>query len=198
MIGWLRGRLAAKTPPSLVLDVNGVGYECETPMSTFFSLPEVGAELTLRTHLVVREDAHILYAFATDEERRVFRGLLKVSGVGPKIALGILSGLSVSDFLRVVEAEDAAALVRIPGVGRKTAERILIDMRDKTADLASHGAAFIPSVAGAVPSAHQEATVALVALGYRPQEVVRLLKAAGDDVQTTEELIRRALRAAAG
>jgi holliday junction DNA helicase RuvA len=198
MIGWLRGRLAAKTPPSLVVDVNGVGYECEAPMSTFFGLPDTGAEITLRTHLVVREDAHILYAFATEDERRLFRGLLKVSGVGPKIALGILSGLSVADFLRVVEAEDVAALVRIPGVGRKTAERILIDMRDKTGDLSGAGNAFVPTHTASPPSAHQEATVALVALGYRPQEVVRLLKAAGDDAQTTEELIRRALRAAAG
>ncbi len=198
MIGWLRGRLAAKTPPTVVLDVNGVGYECEAPMSTFFGLPETGTEITLRTHLVVREDAHILYAFATEDERRLFRGLLKVSGVGPKIALGILSGLSVADFLRVLEAEDAAALVRIPGVGRKTAERILIDMRDKTGDLSGTGSAFVPTSTTAVPSAHQEASVALVALGYRPQEVVRLLKAAGDDAQTTEELIRRALRAAAG
>jgi Holliday junction DNA helicase RuvA len=147
---------------------------------------------------VVREDAHILYAFATEDERRLFRGLLKVSGVGPKIALGILSGLSVADFLRVLEAEDAAALVRIPGVGRKTAERILIDMRDKTGDLSGTGSAFVPMSTTAAPSAHQEASVALVALGYRPQEVARLLKAAGDDAQTTEELIRRALRAAAG
>ena len=197
MIGWLRGRLAAKSPPTLVIDVNGVGYECEAPMSTFYGLPETGTELTLRTHLVVREDAHILYAFATDDERRLFRALLKVSGVGPKIALGILSGLSVSEFLRVIEAEDAAALVRLPGVGRKTAERILIDLRDKTSDLAGTGPAFVPTVVGQTASVQPEATVALVALGYRPQEVSRLLKAAGDEATTTEDLIRRALRAAA-
>jgi Holliday junction DNA helicase RuvA len=197
MIGWLRGRLAAKMPPTLVIDVNGVGYECEAPMSTFFGLPDTGAELTLRTHLVVREDAHILYAFATEDERRLFRALLKVSGVGPKIALGVLSGLSVADFLRVIEQEDTAALVRIPGVGRKTAERILIDLRDKTGDFGAVGAAFVPQALTAGASAHQEATTALVALGYRPQEVVKLLKAAGDDAETTEELIRRALRAAA-
>lgn len=198
MIGWLRGRLAAKTPPGVVVDVGGVGYECEAPMSTFYGLPEVGAQVTLRTHLVVREDAHILYAFASDDERRLFRSLLKVSGVGPKIALGILSGLSVGDFLRVLEAEDTAALVRIPGVGRKTAERILIDLRDKGTDLAAGGAPFTPSLGGATAAnAQQEATVALVALGYRPQEVVRLLKAAGEGAETTEELIRRALRAAA-
>jgi Holliday junction DNA helicase RuvA len=197
MIGWLRGRLAAKMPPTLVIDVNGVGYECEAPMSTFFGLPDTGAELTLRTHLVVREDAHILYAFATEDERRLFRALLKVSGVGPKIALGVLSGLSVADFLRVIEQEDTAALVRIPGVGRKTAERILIDLRDKTGDFGAAGAAFVPQALTGGASAHQEATTALVALGYRPQEVVKLLKAAGDDAETTEELIRRALRAAA-
>ena len=141
MIGWLRGRLAAKLPPTLVVDVNGVGYECEAPMSTFYVLPESGAEITLRTHLVVREDAHVLYAFATDEERRLFRNLLKVSGVGPKIALGILSGMSVTDFMRCIEAEDAALLVRIPGVGRKTAERVLIDMRDRVKELAADAAA---------------------------------------------------------
>ncbi len=130
-------------------------------------------------------------------ERRLFRALLKVSGVGPKIALGVLSGLSVADFLRVIEQEDTAALVRIPGVGRKTAERILIDLRDKTGDFGAAGAAFVPQALTGVASAHQEATTALVALGYRPQEVVKLLKAAGDDAETTEELIRRALRAAA-
>ncbi len=197
MIGWLRGRLAAKTPPTLVMDVHGVGYECEAPLSTFYGLPELGAEITLRTHLVVREDAHVLYAFASEDERRLFRALLKVSGVGPKSALGVLSGLSVADFLRVLAAEDTAALVRIPGVGRKTAERILIDLRDKAGDLGGTGVAFVPMALGAVASPEQEATVALIALGYRPQEVVKLLKAAGDDAGSTEELIRRALRAAA-
>ena len=137
MIGWLRGRLAAKQPPGLVVDVNGVGYECEAPMSTFYGLPETGAEVTLRTHLVVREDAHILYAFGTEEERRLFRGLLKVSGVGPKIALGILSGITIDDFTLAVEAQDPEPLVRVPGVGRKTAERVLIDMRDRVKDLSA-------------------------------------------------------------
>jgi Holliday junction DNA helicase RuvA len=198
MIGWLRGRLAAKTPPSVVVDVNGVGYECEAPMSTFYVLPASGAEITLRTHLVVREDAHVLYAFATDEERRLFRNLLKVSGVGPKIALGILSGMSVTDFMRCIEAEDAALLVRIPGVGRKTAERVLIDMRDRVKEfVADAGAA--PFVAGGrAGAAQQEAFSALVALGYRPAEVTRLLKSVGEEVTSTEDLIRRALQAAAG
>jgi Holliday junction DNA helicase RuvA len=198
VIGWLRGRLAAKLPPTLVVDVNGVGYECEAPMSTFYVLPESGAEITLRTHLVVREDAHVLYAFATDEERRLFRNLLKVSGVGPKIALGILSGMSVTDFMRCIEAEDAALLVRIPGVGRKTAERVLIDMRDRVKELAADAAALPVSQNPRAGNAQQEAFSALVALGYRPAEISRLLKNAGDDVTSTAELIRRALQAAAG
>lgn len=198
MIGWLRGRLAAKMPPQLVVDVNGVGYECEAPMSTFYVLPDAGAEITLRTHLVVREDAHVLYAFASEDERRLFRNLLKVSGVGPKIALGILSGMSVLEFLRCIEAEDAALLVRIPGVGRKTAERVLIDMRDRVADFGAGTAAasFAPGTSGG--SSQQEAFAALVALGYRPAEITRLLKSAGEEHTSTEDLIRRALQAAAG
>jgi Holliday junction DNA helicase RuvA len=197
VIGWLRGRLAAKHPPALVVDVNGVGYECEAPMSTFYALPQTGAEVTLRTHLVVREDAHILYAFGTEEERRLFRSLLKVSGVGPKIALGILSGMAIDDFLLAVEAQDPEPLVRVPGVGRKTAERVLIDMRDRVKDL--NAASAVPSTAlGRAGSAQAEAFGALVALGYKPVEVTRLLKGAGDDAGSVEELIRRALKAAAG
>ncbi|MBS0395534.1 MAG: Holliday junction branch migration protein RuvA [Proteobacteria bacterium] len=197
MIGWLRGRLAAKHPPALLVDVNGVGYECEAPMSTFYGLPETGAEVTLRTHLVVREDAHVLYAFGTEAERRLFRSLLKVSGVGPKIALGILSGISIDDFLVAVEAQDPEPLVRVPGVGRKTAERVLIDLRDRVRDLGGGPSAPAPA-AGQSGSAQQEAFAALVALGYKPAEVTRLLKGAGEEGASVEELIRRALRAAAG
>ena len=197
MIGWLRGRLAAKHPPGLVIDVNGVGYECEAPMSTFYGLPETGAEVVLRTHLVVREDAHILYAFGTEEERRLFRSLLKVSGVGPKIALGILSGITIDVFMLAVEAQDPEPLVRVPGVGRKTAERVLIDMRDRVKELAAAAAAPSP-LAGRPGTAQAEAFSALVALGYKPVEVTRLLKSVGEDGGSVEELIRRALRAAAG
>ena len=197
MIGWLRGRLAAKNPPALLVDVNGVGYECEAPMSTFYALPAAGAEVTLRTHLVVREDAHVLYAFGTEDERRLFRGLLKVSGVGPKIALGILSGISVEDFMRCIEADDADLLVRVPGVGRKTAERLLIDMRDRVREFAA-ASATLPPAAGGAGAAQAEAFSALLALGYRPAEITRLLKAVDEDITTTEELIRRALQAAAG
>jgi Holliday junction DNA helicase RuvA len=196
MISWLRGRLAAKQPPTLVVDVNGVGYECEAPMSTFYALPETGADVTLRTHLVVREDAHLLYAFATEDERRLFRSLLKVSGVGPRIALGILSGISVEGFALCIEAQDADQLVRVPGVGRKTAERLLIEMRDRVKELASAGAALPPAIGRAATSQH-EAYSALVALGYRPVEITKLLKAVADETASTEELIRRALKVAA-
>ncbi len=193
MIGFLRGRLIAKHPPALVVDVAGVGYELEAPMSTFYDLPAAGTDVHLFTHLVVREDAHVLYGFGSEAERRLFRALLKVSGVGPKIALGILSGISTEAFLRCVEAEDADTLVRIPGVGRKTAERLLIEMRDRVKALTPVGE-LAPSAGGA-NGAQAEAFGALVALGYKPAEVTRLLKAA-EGATTTEELIRRALQAA--
>jgi Holliday junction DNA helicase RuvA len=198
VIGHLRGRLAAKQPPVIVVDVGGVGYECEAPMSTFYGLPAVGADVLLHTHLVVREDAQLLYAFATDQERRLFRSLLKVSGVGPKIALGILSGINVDGFMLCIEAQDADPLVRIPGVGRKTAERLLIEMRDRVKDfgLAVGAAVAASGVEGG--SAQQEAYSALVALGYRPAEVVKMLKSAASDGATTEDLIRRALQGVAG
>ncbi len=200
MIGFLRGRLAAKHPPVLLLDVNGVGYEVEAPMSTFYTLPATGAEVSLHTHLVVREDAHVLFGFGSERERSLFRELIRISGVGPRIALGILSGASVDEFHRCVEAQDAAALTRIPGVGRKTADRLIVEMRDRLAAL-STGHAFSPkdAAAGASGSAgnpQAEAFSALVALGYRPAEVTRLLQKVDPAVTTTEELIRHALRAA--
>jgi Holliday junction DNA helicase RuvA len=198
MIGFLKGRLAVKLPPMLLVDVNGVGYEIEAPMSTFYGLPAVGEPVALFTHLTIREDAHILFGFGTDSERRLFRGLLKVSGVGPKIALGVLSGASVEDFLRIIEAEDVAMLTRIPGIGRKTAERIIIEMRDSVQKLAapvagSADAALNPSAA---PSPQSEAFSALIALGYKPPEVTRLLKSADEPGLSTTEIIRRALKSA--
>jgi Holliday junction DNA helicase RuvA len=200
MIGFLKGRLAVKQPPMLMVDVNGVGYEMEAPMSTFYALPATGESVALFTHLVVREDAHILYAFGSDGERRLFRGLLKVSGVGPKIALGILSGASVEDFLRIVETEDIAMLTRIPGIGRKTAERVIIEMRDNVKKLSMPaGTAGTAGAVGTVTPAtpQSEAFSALIALGYKPPEVVRLLKSVdGADLATTE-IIRRALKSAA-
>jgi Holliday junction DNA helicase RuvA len=198
MIGFLRGRLTAKHPPQLLIDVGGVGYEVEAPMSTFYTLPPTGAEVNLFTHLVVREDAHILFAFGTERERRLFRELLKVSNVGPKLALSLLSGMSVDAFLLCIEAEDADSLVRIPGVGRKTAERLLIEMRDRVKNLGGVTlTGGIVSTVDPAAGAQAEAFSALLALGYKPAEVTRLLKSVDSSAQTTEDLIRGALQSAA-
>lgn len=195
MIGHLRGRLVRKAPPALIVDVGGVGYELEAPMSTFYRLPELGSEVELHTHLVVRDDAHLLYGFATEDERRLFRDLLRVTGIGPKIGLALLSGIDVETFMRCVETEDADALTRVPGIGRKTAERLLIEMRDRIRALGQ-----LPSAAAkssGTGGARAEAYAALVALGYRPVEVNRLLQGVEQEGAGTEELIRRALQAAA-
>jgi Holliday junction DNA helicase RuvA len=198
MIGYLKGRLAAKNPPGLLIDVNGVGYELEAPMSTFYGLPGTGEPVALFTHMVVREDAHALFGFGTEGERRLFRSLLKISGIGPKIALGILSGASVEDFLRTIEAEDIAMLTRIPGIGRKTAERVIIEMRDSVKKLSTAFPGTEAAPAFAAPSSPQsEAFGALLALGYKPPEATRLLKAVDEPGLSTTELIRNALKAAA-
>jgi holliday junction DNA helicase RuvA len=196
MIGFLKGRLAAKLPPMLLVDVNGVGYELEAPMSTFYGLPATGEAVALFTHLVIREDAHVLFGFGTDGERRLFRSLLKISGVGPKIALGILSGASVEEFLRTIEAEDVAMLTRIPGIGRKTAERVIIEMRDNVQKLSAPTASGHPLAAAAAQSPQSEAYGALIALGYKPPEAARLLKNADEPGLSTTEIIRRALKSA--
>ena len=194
MIGSIRGRIASKTPPQLMVEVSGVGYEIEAPMSTFFLLPSVGEEVFLLTHLVVREDAHILYGFGTDAERRLFRSLIKVSGVGPKIALALLSGINVEAFALCVQNQDIAALTKVPGIGRKTAERLIVEMKDRLGPSSGTATHAVASPPGANPEA--EAFGALVALGYKPAEATRLLKAAGPGTHSTEELIRRALQGA--
>ena len=194
MIGSLAGIIAQKSPPSLLLEVGGVGYELEAPMSTFYTLPAVGQSTHLLTHMVVREDAQLLYGFGSAAERTLFRNLLKVSGVGPRIALAILSGVTVDAFAMCVQAQDAATLTRIPGIGRKIAERLIVEMRDRleaTTDVHTG----LPQTMAPV-GAPAEAYSALVALGYKPAEAVRLLKNAGTG-GTTEELIRRALQSAA-
>jgi len=193
MIGSLQGRISLKVPPQLMIDVSGVGYELEAPMSTFFHLPAVGQEVRLLTHLVVREDAHMLYGFGTEDERRLFRSLIKVSGVGPKIALALLSGISVEGFAHCIQNQDAAALTKVPGIGRKTAERLLIEMRDRLGSPETQGSVVVPVGA----SAESEAFGALVALGYKPAEATRLLKFAGPGTHSTEDLIRKALQSAA-
>lgn len=198
MIGRLRGEVAEKQAPHLLLDVNGVGYELETPLSTYFNLPETGQRVTLYTHLAVREDAHVLYAFATEAERTLFRSLLKVSGVGAKMALGILSGMSADEFARCVEAGDLASLVRLPGIGRKTAERLVVEMRDRLARLGMQSDVAAPVSAAAHPArpqtARSDAVAALVALGYKPQEADRMVKGVAGDEMDSEALIRAALQ----
>jgi Holliday junction DNA helicase RuvA len=190
MIGFLRGTLIAKRPPSLTLDVGGVGYELEAPMSTFYRLPDTGQSLSLVTHLVVREDAHILFGFFTEAERALFRSLLKVSNVGPRIALGVLSGMSVDGFYQCIRDKDLVSLTKIPGVGRKTAERLLLEMADRLPESLGSDAAALP----ARSQAEGEANGALLALGYKPGEVVRMLKDLDSARLTTEEMIREALK----
>ena len=198
MIGFLRGRLAVKHPPMLVVDVAGVGYELEAPMSTFYDLPAVGEEVFLLTHLLVRDDAHVLYGFFLEGERALFRSLLKVSGVGAKMALAILSGMSVDEFARCVQAADSAALVRLPGIGKKTAERLIIELRDRL-DAVPAGDSTSPASgstqAGGQGSPVEEAVTALVGLGYKPNEASRMVRAIDATGLNSEEIIRQALQA---
>jgi Holliday junction DNA helicase RuvA len=190
MIGFLRGTLIAKRPPWLTLDVAGVGYELEAPMSTFYRLLDTGQALSLVTHLVVREDAHSLYGFFTEAERALFRNLLKVSNVGPRIALGVLSGMSVEGFYHCVRDKDLVSLTKIPGVGRKTADRLLLEMADRLPETLGTDAAALPARSPAEGEAHG----ALLALGYKPGEVVRMLKDLDTVRLSTEEMIREALK----
>lgn len=198
MIGFLRGKLFAKTPPSLVLDVQGVGYELEAPMTTFYTLPAVGEELTLYTHLVIREDAHSLFGFSTQDDRLLFRSLIKVNGVGPKLALTILSGLSAAEFRRCIDDNDSHALVRLPGVGKKTAERLIIEMRDRLPDVGAAVSTSSPSLPGTVPtsvaSPKQEAISALCSLGYKPQDATKMVQAIDVPDKSCEDIIRLALQ----
>lgn len=192
MIGSLRGRLTFKQAPQIVVECSGVGYEVETPMSTFLELPAVGTELFLFTHLVVREDAQILYGFSSEDERLMFRTLLKVNRVGAKMALGILSAMSTGDFRRCVEFEDTTSLSKIPGVGKKTAERLIIEMRDRIGASAAGTGSAAPRTTEISP--RSEAVDALVALGYKPKEVNNLITQLDTDNKSAEDIIRLALR----
>jgi holliday junction DNA helicase RuvA len=200
MIGRLRGIVAEKQPPMLLLDVNGVGYEVEAPMSTFYQLPETGQTVTLHTHLVVREDAHLLFGFASEAERRLFRALIRVNGVGARMAVAILSGISADDFARCVQDNDTATLVRLPGIGKKTAERLIIEMRDRLADWggAGHGSDIMPAQVGpgdtGVSDPARDAISALIALGYKPPEASRLVSKVESEGLGSEAIIRAALR----
>ena len=190
MIGYLKGTLVSKQPPDLTMEVAGVGYELEAPMSTFYRLPETGEALTLLTHFLVRDDAQLLYGFATEAERSLFRNLLKVTGVGARIALGILSGISVEGFRRSVFERDLVTLTRIPGIGRKTAERLILEMADR---LEPPGTVVPEAVQGAT-LADGEARSALLALGYRAAEVNRMFKDLDTAGMSSEQLIREALK----
>jgi Holliday junction DNA helicase RuvA len=202
MIGRIRGILVHKQPPLILVEVGGVGYELQVPMTTLFQLPALGAEVSLVTHFVVREDAQLLYGFVEEGDRSLFRELIKVSGVGPKLALTILSGMDARSFARCVQRNDISSLVALPGVGKKTAERLLVEMRDKLKDwlagtgvlagTAANSMALVP-----VTDIAADAESALISLGYKPQEASRMVAAVNDDsVSESEELIRRALKAA--
>jgi Holliday junction DNA helicase RuvA len=196
MIGRLRGVILEKQAPELVLDVQGVGYELSAPMSTFFNLPAVHEEITLFTHMVVREDAQLLYGFATERERLLFRSLLKVNGVGAKLALTILSGSDVDTFARSVQEGDTASLTRLPGVGKKTAERLIVEMRDRLSEVSSAMGLTVDMTASAAVKggAKSEALEALIALGYKAAEADKMLKTLDIDGMTTEQIIRQALQ----
>jgi len=194
MIASLRGRLARKQAPQIIIECAGVGYAVETPMSTFLELPAVGTEVFLHTHLLVREDAQTLYGFSHEAELGLFRTLLKISGVGAKMGLAILSAMSVRDFARCVQHEDAAMLVKIPGVGKKTAERLIIEMRDRVSDVISTTVVAVQQ-SGAT-DARGEAFDALVSLGYKPAEVKHLLASTETGDLSAEDIIRQALKQA--
>nr|WP_250646578.1 Holliday junction branch migration protein RuvA [Pseudomonas oligotrophica] len=198
VIGCLRGQLAEKQPPHLVVDVNGVGYEVEVPMTTLYRLPSVGEALTLHTHLVVREDAQLLYGFYEKRERELFRELIRLNGVGPKLALALMSGLEIDELVRCVQAQDTSTLVKIPGVGKKTAERLLVELKDrfKAWETMPAIATLVvePRAAAAVTSAENDAVSALISLGFKPQEASRAVAAVREDGLSSEEMIRRALK----
>ena len=193
MIGRLKGILIHKAPPWLVVDVHGVGYELEAPMSTFYDLPEVGREVFLFVHHAQKEDSVSLYGFLRESERRLFRDVQKVSGIGAKIALAVLSGVSVDEFARLLQASDVTALTRIPGIGKKTAERMVVELRDRAAGMATG----LPSGTAALPhDPLSEATNALQALGYKPADADRMARKVAVDGDTAESIIRKALQSA--
>jgi Holliday junction DNA helicase RuvA len=194
MIGLLRGKILDKQPPQLLLDVNGVGYEVDAPMTTFYDLPDVGAEVMLFTHLAVREDAHTLYGFAKRTDRDLFRNLLKVNGVGARLALTILSGMETRAFITCVQAGDASALVKLPGIGNKTAERLIIELRDRL-ELPAEAATAAATAPAPAASPVEDAVSALVGLGYKPQDASRMVRSLETANLSSEEIIRSALQA---
>jgi Holliday junction DNA helicase RuvA len=195
VIGYLKGQLLQKQPPFLMLDVNGVGYELEAPMSTFYQLPGVKETVSLFVHLVVREDAQLLYGFSDQPQRELFRSLLKINGVGPRVGLAILSTLSTVEFVTCIHHEDVLTLIRVPGIGKKTAERMILDMRDRIDSLA--GADTLPGAAAGVEQEQnplQDAIGALIALGYKPVDASRAVESVKNSSEHRDDLIRNALQ----
>jgi len=203
MIGRLAGTLIQKSPPLLMIDIQGVGYEVQAPMSTFYQLPELEQPVVLLIHMVVREDAQLLYGFASESERRLFKTLIKVNGVGPKLALAILSGISVAEFVQVINDNDETGLIRLPGIGKKTAQRLIVEMKDRLSDWQIESTSVQETTStGAEQSLSQqdiikEATSALISLGYKPAEATRMISRIDKQDQTTESLIKYALRSKA-
>jgi len=206
VIGRIHGALAEKLAPDILVDVHGIFYELQVPMSTIYQLPAPGEMVQLYTHLVVREDAHLLYGFHSLQERQMFRSLIKVSGVGPKMALAILSGMAVEEFVRTIRVNDIAGLTRMPGIGRKTAERLIVEMKDRLSEWGGELSSTLLGEANAVAGAMgerqltQEAETAMLALGYKPQEAARMIAQAlkkDAAIGSSEELIRQALRGVA-
>lgn len=198
MIGRLQGKLIQKQPPRLLIDVQGVGYEVEAPMTTIYKLPELNEEVTLFTHLVVRDDAHLLFAFAEERERLLFRTLIKVNGVGAKMALAILSGMEADEFVQCIRAGDDVRLTRLPGIGKKTAERLIVEMRDRLKDWQTSSALTTGTGGQPLPvsgNPTDEAVSALIALGYRPQEASKYVLAVATEEMSSEDIIRDALKA---
>ena len=194
MISRIRGLLLETTPPSLIVDVQGVGYEIETPLSTFERLPELTQTVTLFTHLSIREDAHVLYGFLSEQEKQLFKTLIKISGVGPKLALSILSVMDLATFTQCIQENNISRLTRIPGVGKKTAERLVVEMRDRLSKLTMPSSP--EGTVQAVTSTTEDAIHALIALGYKPQEASKLVHQVAEEGLTSEMLIRKALQAA--
>ena len=198
MIGRIHGILLDKQPPRLLVDCHGVGYEIEASMTTIWALPELNHEVTLHTQLIVREDAHLLFGFATLAERRLFQSLIKVNGVGARMALTILSGIQPDEFVVCIQRGDTARLTSLPGIGKKTAERLIVEMRDRVADWAeTHGVAFTAPRDARAPDAVADAVSGLIALGYKPQEASKLVHGIEAGDKTSELLIREVLRSLA-
>ncbi len=197
MIAWLKGELLEKQAPSLLLNVNGIGYELEAPMTTFYDLPAEGEIATLYVHMVVREDAQLLFGFSSRQQRELFRSLIKVNGVGPKVALAVLSTLSAQELLQCMADEDFNSLCKVPGIGKKTAQRLVVEMKDRLEKEFGDVALEQRSVGGGINNARNDAIEALVSLGYRPADASRVVKGLDKDL-SSEDLIRQALRTLSG